>query len=101
MRYRSEARADLDCIWRESATRFGANQADKLIESLTRKLLRTIERSSHAGRARPEFGAEIRSYSAVPYVAFYRVADGRVEVLRIVHGYRDVKEPLMSLLRAV
>jgi toxin ParE1/3/4 len=101
MRYKAEAESDLNRIWYESAMRFGVSKADALIDRIDRTLQQTIGMFPSAGRARPELGSDVRSYPVVPYVAFYRVAEKRVEVLRVLHSHRDIKEPLMSLLRAV
>ncbi len=43
-----------------------------------------------AGRARNNLGANVRSFPVGNYVIFYRpVADG-VEVVRVMHGRRDI-----------
>jgi toxin ParE1/3/4 len=98
MRYNDSARTDLNRMWYESAVRFGTAQADSLIERLTHTLAQTIGTFPNVGRARAELGSEVRSYPVVPYVAFYRVVGKRLEVLRVIHAHRDIKEPLMSLL---
>lgn len=40
--------------------------------------------------SRPEFGPTIRAYHAHRYVVFYRPASDGIEVLRVIHGSRDV-----------
>jgi toxin ParE1/3/4 len=100
MRYKRAAEADFDNLWFESAKRFGTAQADALLERIDRTLLQTIGSFPSAGRVRPEFGYGVRSYPIVPYLVFYRILGKRVEVLRILHGRRDLKHPLMSLLIA-
>jgi toxin ParE1/3/4 len=40
--------------------------------------------------ARPEFGHAIRAYHAHRYVVFYRPASDGIEILRVIHGSRDV-----------
>jgi toxin ParE1/3/4 len=43
-----------------------------------------------AGRARNDLGTNVRSFSVGNYVIFYRpIADG-VEVVRVIHGRRDI-----------
>jgi toxin ParE1/3/4 len=39
---------------------------------------------------RPEFGESIRAYHAHCYVIFYRPVSEGIEVLRVIHGSRDV-----------
>jgi toxin ParE1/3/4 len=40
--------------------------------------------------SRPEFGESIRACHAHRYVVFYRPAPEGIEVLRVIHGSRDV-----------
>lgn len=42
------------------------------------------------GMARPEIGESARSLVVGRYLVLYRVEDGRVEIVRFVHGARDV-----------
>lgn len=52
---------------------------------------RRIASAPAIGRARPEFGMDMRSLSVSPYVIVYRIEKpGRVIVVRIVHGARDL-----------
>jgi toxin ParE1/3/4 len=44
----------------------------------------------HMGRAREELGPGLRSVVVESYVLFYRVTETAVEVLRILHGARDI-----------
>ena len=39
---------------------------------------------------RPEFGFDIRSFHVHRYVIFYRSVDEGIEVIRVIHGSRDV-----------
>jgi toxin ParE1/3/4 len=100
MRYNARARTDLELIWIESATRFGEAQADALIDRIVDTLNGTLCAFPAAGRLRPELGAGIRSYPVPPFIAFYRTARSSVEIIRILHTHRDIKEPLLSLLIA-
>jgi toxin ParE1/3/4 len=46
------------------------------------------------GKARREFGAGIRSFPVRDYILVYRtIADG-VELVRVVHGARDLERVL-------
>jgi toxin ParE1/3/4 len=100
MQYSPNAIADLDHVWFESAKRFGTFQANALLGRIDGTLRQTIGRFPGAGRTRPEFGHDVRSYPVVPYGVFYRMVGKRVEVLRILHGRREIKRPLLSLLIA-
>jgi toxin ParE1/3/4 len=45
-----------------------------------------------SGRQRPEIGAEVRALTIGNYLVLYRLAEQRVEIVRVrvVHGARDV-----------
>jgi len=42
------------------------------------------------GREREELGAGLRSFAAGRYVIFYREREDGIEVVRVLHGARDV-----------
>ena len=46
------------------------------------------------GKARREFGPEIRSFPVRDYVIVYRPIMGGVELVRVVHGARDLERVL-------
>jgi toxin ParE1/3/4 len=46
------------------------------------------------GKARREFGPEIRSFPVRDYVIVYRPIMGGVELVRVVHGARDLERLL-------
>lgn len=64
-------------------------------------LRHAIARNPRAGRLRQDLGPDIRSFPVLPYVVFYRIKRGRIDVVRILHGHRDIRPPLGSLLAAV
>jgi toxin ParE1/3/4 len=41
------------------------------------------------GRKREEF-RDVRSFAVKPYVIFYRIRDGGIEIARVLHGARDL-----------
>ena len=42
------------------------------------------------GRARPELAPGLRSFVVARYLVYYRVTRDAVEVVRVLHGRRDV-----------
>jgi toxin ParE1/3/4 len=42
------------------------------------------------GRSRPELAAGVHSFPVARYVVFYRPASAGVEVVRVLHGARDI-----------
>jgi toxin ParE1/3/4 len=43
------------------------------------------------GRLRPEIAPNLRSTLVWPYVIFYRVESDNVQIIRILHGRRDLR----------
>lgn len=99
--YTTEAKADLKLIWGDSVKRFGLQQADSLRARIDETMRTTILAFPNSGRLRPELGHGVRSFPIVPFVVFHRVDGKNVVVLRVLHGRRDIREPLLSLLVAV
>lgn len=93
--------ADLDRIWIDCAERSGLDAADSVVSRIHTVLATTIATFPMSGRIRPELGSGVRSFPVLPYVLFYEIRSRRVRVLRVLHGHRDIREPLMSLLAAV
>lgn len=94
------AKTDLANIWDFTAGEFGETRANDLLARVRGTFDKVVGTFASAGRRCPEFGADVRSYPIVPYIIFYRVSRGRVTVLRVLHGHRDLKAPLLSLLVA-
>ncbi|HYL27650.1 MAG TPA: type II toxin-antitoxin system RelE/ParE family toxin [Candidatus Nitrosotalea sp.] len=101
IQYSHEARDDLRQIRAYYAERAGPEVAIQLVDGICETFEMLIRRHPTAGRRRPELGLEIRSVPIIPYVVFYGVDAGRVHVIRILHGHRDIRPPLASLLLAV
>jgi toxin ParE1/3/4 len=45
-----------------------------------------------AGRTRDEVRIGLRSLAATPQVVFYRLKDGRPEIVRVLDGRQDIEE---------
>jgi toxin ParE1/3/4 len=89
VRISAEAEADLDAIWDYIANDSPIN-ADQFLERLVATLTITLSTLPLAGRAREEFEAGLRSFPVDSYIAFYRVRKAAVEIVRIIHGARDL-----------
>lgn len=83
------ARADLLDIWNYVADDSPA-KADRLLDSIN-KHCQTLARFPKMGRARNELGASLRSFPVGTYVIFYREVSKGIEVVRILHGARDIE----------
>ena len=84
------AQEDLLDIWLYVA-RDGIRSADQLLKRLEASFGRLLGHPK-IGRLRPELGNEIRSVAVGNYVIFYRAAPGAVEIIRVLHGRRDLPE---------
>ncbi|MDQ2681224.1 MAG: type II toxin-antitoxin system RelE/ParE family toxin [Candidatus Eremiobacteraeota bacterium] len=100
MRYSPNAERDLNDIWAVCAENRSAEAATRLIKGIVDSLQTTLVVFPNGGRARPELGRSIRSFPVPPYVALYRVIGRRVEIVRVLHGHRDIQRALLSLLIA-
>lgn len=84
----ARALTDLDDIWDWIAAESLA-AADRTIDELGEAIAR-LGRQPGLGRARPELMPGIRSHPHGRYVIFYRAHDVAIEVVRVLHGSRDI-----------
>ena len=88
LRFTRRARRDLDEIL-DYVADHDYLAAVRLLARLEAKC-RLLARYPQAGRVRRELRAGVRSFPVKPYVVYYAAERGRVTVLRILHGARDV-----------
>lgn len=82
------ARQDLVEVWTYVAGVDPA-AADRLLDRLLAKL-EMLAGSPGVGSPRPELAVNLRSVSVRPYLLFYRpIVDG-IELVRVLHGARDL-----------
>jgi toxin ParE1/3/4 len=83
-----QAEADLIEIWtyiaQDSLTR-----ADKLLDEIDEKS-QILAHSPLIGKARDELGPKIRSFPIGNYVLFYQPIEDGIEIIRVLHGARDI-----------
>ena len=82
------AKNDLRDIWRYFVGVASPEVADRLLRDIVWASERVRQRPL-AGRARDEVMPGLRSILVHPYVVFYRVKSGTVEVVRVVHQRRN------------
>jgi toxin ParE1/3/4 len=84
-----QAEADLIEIWtyiaQDSPTR-----ADKLLDEIDEKS-QTLAQSPFIGKARDELRPKIRSFPIGSYVLFYQPIEEGIEIIRVLHGARDIE----------
>jgi toxin ParE1/3/4 len=65
--------------------------ADDLLRTFDEKL-KLLSDFPNAGPARPELRQRIRSFPVGNYVIFYRPIRGGIELIRVLHGARDIRQ---------
>ncbi len=86
---RPQASDDLAEIWAYIAED-SPRQADAFAVRLDREF-RLLARNPNIGRARPELLANLRSFPIGRYIIFYLPRPRGIEVIRVLHGARDLK----------
>lgn len=87
-----EAQEDLIEIWSYIA-QFSEEAADKIIDAIYHKA-DLLARSPYLGKERSELHPGLRSFVIEKYVLFYRPIDNGIEVVRVLHGARDIDQLL-------
>lgn len=82
------ASADLEEIWLYIA-QDDPDAADRFIRTIVSRFP-TLASMPRMGRHREELAAELRSFPVDNFVIFYRPMDGGIEVVRVLHGARDL-----------
>jgi toxin ParE1/3/4 len=86
----ARARADLDDIWLHVALDNLA-AADRLIDRIVARC-QGLADHPHLGPARPEIAPEARALVIGDYLALYRVDGASAEIVRVVHGARQLRD---------
>ncbi len=86
-----ESLADLDAIWDYYFQIAGPATAEKLVREIA-ALIQSIEENLLIGRARDEVREGLRSLAASPHVVFYRVANEKPEIVRVLDGRQDIED---------
>jgi len=89
LRISPRAHADLIEIWSYIAEDSVAN-ADIFIDKLG-ETLQSLARQPGSGRHREELAPGIQSFPFGRYVIFYRVVTSAIEIVRVLHGARDIE----------
>jgi toxin ParE1/3/4 len=84
-----EAEQDLFDIWTYLAREASPEIADAQLRAIDRASANLVE-WPQSGRARDELASEIRSVVAAPYVVFHRVTASAIQIVRVLHGRRDI-----------
>lgn len=82
---------DLRDVWRYYARVASPDIADKLVREIGQAGERLRDQAL-MWRARDEVMPGLRSVLVHPYTVFYRVTNGRVEIVRVLHERRNFPE---------
>lgn len=85
------ATEDLREIWVYLAEKANNQTANKFLSEV-RKKCEIVAEFPEIGRVRHEFLVNLRSFPFKNYILFYMPLDDGIEVLRIVHSSRDIKQ---------
>jgi len=91
---RPRAVLDLADIWSYIAED-SVDHADRFAALINRHF-RTLARQPNMGRSRPELATNLRSLPLGHYILFYRPRPGGVEIIRVLHGARNVEAILLE-----
>jgi len=88
VRIRPRAEIDLFEIWNYIADDSEA-RADAFIDKIHQRFVALSEQPS-MGRARDELALGVRSHPVGSYIIFYRAMDPGIDIVRVLHGSRDM-----------
>jgi toxin ParE1/3/4 len=83
------ARADLIGIWRYIERQSSEDRADRVLRLIDKKC-ESLASAPQIGRRRDELRPGLRSFAAGRYLILYRPIDGGIEVVRVLHGARNL-----------
>lgn len=89
IRRSSLAEQDFRDIWRYIAAR-NPDAADRLLLRIDSKL-ELYAQNPRMGRARDQLAPGLKSFPVGKYLVFYRIVADGIELVRVLHGARDLK----------
>ena len=84
----AQAEGDLIDIWIYVA-QDNPEAADKLLDEIEAKFSLLAD-NPHIGPARPDIAPELRYSPVGNYLILYRIIPGGIEIVRVVHGAREL-----------
>lgn len=87
------ALADLESLGGYTQKRYGRDQRKKYLSQLHNCFIQ-LSKNPHLGHERPDIKPGYRSVVEGKHVIFYRVKDTSIEIIRVLHGYMDLKRQI-------
>ncbi|MEW5929104.1 MAG: type II toxin-antitoxin system RelE/ParE family toxin [Gemmatimonadota bacterium] len=88
------ARRDLAEIARFYRASAGKQVAHRMVSRILEKCRLIAETPGTIGHRRDDTGPNVRSFPVPPHVIYFRFAGSTVEVVRVLHGKRDIRPDL-------
>jgi toxin ParE1/3/4 len=88
-RISDEAKEDMGEIWSYIAREGGSEAADRLVDRISEGFP-TLADFPGMGQSRLELAPSMRSFPVGNYLIFYQPIDNGIEVVRVLHGARDL-----------
>ncbi|HEY9627387.1 MAG TPA: type II toxin-antitoxin system RelE/ParE family toxin [Coleofasciculaceae cyanobacterium] len=82
---------DIEAIADYIASQSGLEQGDRWLAKLEAKFVK-IAQFPKLGRQRDEILPGLRSLSVESYLVFYTVSQSGVDILRVISGYRNLRD---------
>lgn len=84
-------RATLDVLdlWQFIADASGETRADAVVRQIEKKL-QVLAQTPKIGTLRPELRTNLRSFPVGRYIVFYLPLPDGINVIRVLHGARDI-----------
>ena len=92
----ASAAEDLKDVW-DYVAQHNENVAGKLIKEIKNKLL-LLRNNPLVGRKQNQFLVGLRSFVVKSYFIFYLPLDDGIDVLRVMHGSRDIESIFENFL---
>jgi toxin ParE1/3/4 len=89
LRFSDQAQTELGEIW-DYVAEHSEKAADQRIERII-SVCQVLTDTPELGRSREELRPKLRSFPVGNYLIFYRVQTERIDILRILHGARDLE----------
>ena len=86
---RPQAEADLDDLW-EHIAEANPDAADKVLDAIAERCT-LLAQFPMLGTSRDELFPALRSLAVGSYVIFYLPLDDGIDVIRVLHGRRDIE----------
>lgn len=93
-RYSTQAETDLDEITEYYSER--SPEAGLAFLNALEARCRLLASFPRTGRRREDIGPGVRSIVVMKYIVYFREADDGIDVLRVLHGARDVRPDMFE-----